>query len=133
MALTSIKSTVGSLKANASLTTAQYTIVKLHTVSGEVVAAGAGDLGIGVLLNKPAAGAAAEIALINSGGICTLKVDGSGTAIAVGDTLKSDASGRGVKGVADRDKIIGIALEASSAANDLIDVLLVSAFERSTA
>ena len=110
--------------ANATLATKQFYLAKLHTVSGEVVLCGAGEKAIGVIGNKPGAGASVTLALIAGGGIVRVVVDGT-TDIAIGDTLKSDASGVGVKGVADGDLIIGTALEAyTSATVGYIDVLL---------
>jgi hypothetical protein len=54
-----------------------------------------------------------------------LIVDGSGTAIATSDRLKSGTGGIGVKAGTDKDKIGAIALAPSSAANDIIDVNVV--------
>lgn len=48
----------------------------------------------------------------------------SGAAVAVGATLKSDASGRGITWATSGAKV-GLALESASAAGQLIEVLLI--------
>jgi hypothetical protein len=48
----------------------------------------------------------------------------SGAAVAVGATIKSDASGRGITWATSGAKI-GLALEAASAAGQVIEVLLI--------
>lgn len=67
------------------------------------------------------------------GGACTVRmlglsklvVDGSGTAIASGDLLKNDTSGRGVKTTNANDEIFAMALQASAAVNDIITVFVI--------
>jgi len=51
-----------------------------------------------------------------------LVCDGSGTAIAAGDYLKSNATGQGIKTTTANDEIGGIALESCSAATQTIKV-----------
>lgn len=111
----------GSFVAAADLSSAQYKFVVISG-AGQVNVAGAGARAIGVLQNKPTAGLAAEII---TEGESLLVVDGT-TAIAAGDMLKSDASGRGVKTTTATDIVCAMALEASSAANDIIRVRVFS-------
>lgn len=58
------------------------------------------------------------------GNIVQMPSDGSGTAISEGDYLKTDSSARVVKAATDKDKVVGIALAPSTAAGDLIPVVL---------
>lgn len=102
--------------------TCQYQAVKLTTVAFEVDKCGAGEKAIGILNNAPAINKAAEVVLL---GFSPMVVDGSGTAIAPGDRLKVDASGRGIKTTSANDEVIATALENSSAANDVISVYVL--------
>lgn len=121
-----------SFKAAADLSAKQHLFVKLDTTANQIAVAGAGDKILGILEDDPPSGAAGKVRI--SGGTTKLVVDGSGTAIAIGDYLKSDASGRGVKTTVDRDKVGAMALAASSAAGDIIEVLVLPpGTERSTA
>lgn len=79
-----------SFEANVDMTSDQYKIVKLHTVQGQVVLAGAGE-GIGILQNKPEAGQGAQVRLF---GLSRVKTKGSNG--EPGDRLASDADGFGV-------------------------------------
>jgi len=113
-------------EANTDLSALQYTLVKPSTgvATGpqtRIVACGAGDRGF-VLQNKPKAlGQGAVLRIL---GFSQLFVDGSGTAIAPGDALKSNASGQGIKTTTPGDHYSAIAFEASTAAGDLIEVLV---------
>jgi len=79
-----------------------------------------GDDVIGVLQNAPdALGAEAEVA---TEGTTIMKATG---AIAIGDKVGSDGNYRAAKVTADKAIYIGIALEASAANNDLIEVKLL--------
>jgi hypothetical protein len=108
--------------AAADLSTHQFKFVVGAAQSGtsqqaRVNVSGANGRMLGVLQNKPAAANLA--AVVRIGGTSKLVVDGT-TPIAVGDVLTSDASGRGIKATAGQN-VGGIALEASSAANDIIE------------
>jgi hypothetical protein len=118
-----LPATVFSKLAGADLSAAQYRLVKMASTAGEVIAAAAGtDDIVGVLQNDPAD---AEVASIGVGGILKLQVQAS---ISVGDWLTSDSTGRGAATTTDGDVVIGHALEASTAAGDIIQV--VSALSR---
>ena len=81
----------------------------------------AGDAAYGIVRTaNQAANEACEI--IVRADRCYAMVDGSSTAIAVGDALTSDASGRLVKATVGTDLILAYAHEASSAAGDVIEV-----------
>ncbi len=114
-----------SLQASADLSALQFTFVKLNTgVSGgpaaTLAALTASSSSGFILQDKPLSGKAGRIRLE---GTSALKVDGSGTAIAVGDPLKSDGAGLGIK--ATTGTFFGaIAMEASAAAGDIIEVLV---------
>jgi len=84
----------------------------------------AGARTIGVVQNKPNAPNLGAVVRIQ--GTSKLVVDGSTTPIAVGSTLKSDGSGRGIVAVA-ADNAGAIALEASTAANDIIEAIVILA------
>lgn len=116
-----------TVEANADLSASQFTAVKFVAgpsggVQARAALAAANERAIGVLQNKP--NAAGVGAVVRIGGTTKLKVDGSGTAIVAGDALKADASSRGVKAATDKDKVIAIAMEPSSAANDVIEALI---------
>lgn len=76
-----------SFEANVDMTGDQYKIVKLHTIQGQVVLAGAGE-GIGVLQNKPEAGQSAQVRLL---GLSRVIMKGSNG--EAGDFFGSDADG----------------------------------------
>jgi hypothetical protein len=115
-----------TLEAAADLSTHQYKflIVSAGVVGGQqcrVNVAGANGRAIGVQQNKPPA--AGMGAVVRISGLTKLVVDGT-TPIAAGNPLKADASGRGVLAGTDKDKVNAVALEASSAANDIIEALI---------
>ncbi len=108
-------------KAGADLSTHQYKPVKI-TAAGAVPTVGlctaATDRVFGILQNKPKANEAAE--LHRGGGIGKVVADGSGTAIAAGDLLGTNAASVAVKKAAVNDLFFGIALEACAAAGLVI-------------
>lgn len=113
--------------AAADLSTHQFKFVIGAAQSGtsqlaRVNVSGANGRCFGILQNKP--NAANLGAVVRVSGRSKLVVDGSGTNITVGMPLKSAAAGVGVAAATDKDKVGGIALEASTAANDIIDVLI---------
>lgn len=107
-----------SIEAGADLSTKQYTFVKL---SGTTVisAAAATDLPIGVLVNDPASGETAAVAV---SGIVKLKAS---AAITAGALVGTTSTGLGVALTAGTDTtkyILGRAVTAAGAANDIITV-----------
>jgi len=107
-------------KAEAA-TVEPYHFVVQGTDSDEVALAGAGENVLGVCENDPGQHEAVRIVC---GGITRLIVNGNSTNIAVGDFLKSDASGEGVKADTDEDRYGAMALEAATADNLKIRVLV---------
>ncbi|ACL05241.1 hypothetical protein Dalk_3553 [Desulfatibacillum aliphaticivorans] len=83
----------------------------------------AGAVVLGVLQNAPdAQGRVAEIA---TAGTSLLRVDGASVNIAPGDHLGSNSNYHGVKVSADDDLFFAVALEAATADDDLIEVMLL--------
>jgi len=107
--------------AGADLSAKQYYIVKLSTTDTIDVADSAA-VAYGVLQDKPKSGEQGNVAVCGAGGITRVVSDGSGTAIAVGDYIKSHTNGKAIKGATDKDRVIGRAREASSADGTIIAV-----------
>lgn len=108
---------VESYLAAADLRTAQYKLVEVTAADTVNVANNAADQVVGVLQNKPNTGQEASVHLVGSPGISKVLCDGSGTAIAYNDPLKTNGSGLAIKAVTAGDWVIGHATEAVSAAN----------------
>lgn len=121
-------STVGQDKtweASVDGMSTQFTFVKPATgvnQQGSVATSTANARAIGIQQNKPTK--QGEGVVVRIAGTSKLLVDGT-TPIVPGDTLKSDGSGRGVKGASDHDRVGAIAMEPSSVANDIIEVIVV--------
>jgi hypothetical protein len=120
--------TFPGLCANSTgLASSQFTAVKLASTAGQVVAAGvlnsttALTLGpIGILMNAPAGYEEAEVAF---SGIVKMKVATS--TIIIGDHIGINSTSLGAEAArTDNTAFIGVALSASSAANDIVTVLL---------
>jgi hypothetical protein len=113
-----------TFEAAANLSALQYTLVKpaAGVATGpqcRFAACGLGDRGF-ILQNKPIQFTGAVVRIH---GFSQLFVDGAAGAIAPGDMLKSNAAGLGIKTVAAGDYYSAIAMESSTAAGDLIEVL----------
>lgn len=107
-----------SIPAGADLSAKQYTFVKLSGTN-VISAAAATDLPIGVLLNDPASGETAAVAV---SGVVKLKAS---AAISVGALVGTTSTGLGVSLTAGTDTtkyILGRAITAAGAANDIITV-----------
>lgn len=94
-------------------------LVKFHSVSMQVVAAGAGDRAIGVAQHAAASGEEVSVEM-TIGAI--VKVVAS-AAITLNDRLEPAAAGA-VATVAGAAQSVGFALEAATAENDVISMLL---------
>lgn len=108
-----------SRKATASLAASQYCAVKLDSNSQAVLATSATDQVIGFVQNAPVANDTADIAVRN--GAATLKAK-SGAVFGVGVKLTIDGSGRVITAVTAGNEIVGIAFEASTAANQTVEI-----------
>lgn len=105
--------------ADLSADANQYKFVKLN--AGKVELAGLGDQAIGVLLNKPKLGDQAEVGI---GGIVKVQAD---AAFAVDVKLMSSADGQAALAVAAAGRhVLAIAMQAASAAGEIVKVLLVA-------
>lgn len=106
--------------AGADLSTKQYYLMKMSADNTVNIASANTDKIIGVLQNKPLSGEAAVVRVLG-----TSKVISHGAAaIAAGDYLTSDSNGKAEEADADLDFVIGMALEASAADNDIIEMLI---------
>lgn len=108
--------------AGADLRTKQRYFVELANTGKVDVCNAAADVAIGVLQNKPNSNQAANIRIL---GIAEVISDGSGTAIAIGDQVGPNSSGKAVKKATADYSVAGIALDASSADGTIIRVLLL--------
>lgn len=115
---------VSGLKTGAALTTADHVgkMVKLDA-SGDVVLAGAGETGIGILSGLAGTGIGAAASVVGIGGALAI----AGGAINEGDFLKSDANGDLVATTTDNDFYIGRAI-VSAADNDQFHVFVNPGF-----
>lgn len=105
-----------TLPASGDLSSSQYFFGAVNT-SGQVAACGDGAKADGVIYNDPAAaGRATQLAIAGR-----VKVVAGG-AVTVGDDISSDSSGRAVP-VVSGDFTLGTALEAATAAGDVISIL----------
>lgn len=110
----------GGCTAAADLSAKQFYAVKLTGTARNVnLCAAVTDVGYGILRNKPTSGAAANVRRL---GRSQAVSDGSGTAIAPGDKVGPNASGKLVKVTTVDRPVIGTALSASSADGIIIDV-----------
>lgn len=112
---------IPGLLAGANLSASQYKVVMFASTAGEVVAADGPDNGMiaGLLQNDPADGETAEVAYSGIAmGIC------ESTAIVFGNVVASNATGELQIVPNDEAKILGHALETSSAVGDIIKVLV---------
>lgn len=107
--------------AGADLSAKQYHYVK-HDGSGGVAVAGAGEFGIGFLMNTPALGEPCEIATLGGGAKGVL----AGT-LAAGALVKCDANGHLVALASNNDKAVAILCEGG-VDNDIVAVQPIIAF-----
>lgn len=99
-----------------------YRIVKFSAAETVVQSVAEGDAHIGV--NSDLSVASGERVEVMVAGIANVEAGG---AITIGALVTSDASGRGVAAApaaGANNRVIGIAMEAASAAGDIIRVLL---------
>ncbi len=107
-------------KAAADLSAKQFYIVKLTAENTVNIADAATAAIVGVLTNDPASGKAAAVA--GPGSVAPVITGGS---ISVGALVTSDANGKAVAASTEGSRILGIALSASTGADQYIKVLVV--------
>lgn len=124
--------TYANLKADSTgLASSQFTFVRLASTAGvpqNVKASGVLNTTtaltlqpLGILMNAPAGNEEAEVAFE---GIVKLKVATS--TIVIGDHIGPNSTSQGAeKARTDNQPFAAVALQASSAANDIIEVMLV--------
>lgn len=106
-----------SLVAAADLSTHQYKFVNIDA-TGKAALGGAGTRTVGVLQNKPTSG---QIGTVVVTGVSKVV---AGAAVAAGDSVQSDATGRAITLAAGIGE--GVALQAASGAGVVIPVLLIA-------
>lgn len=116
-----------SFKATADLSSYQFYAVELTAKDTVGLCNNAGDRVIGILQNKPKQYEAAVVRML---GKSKWVSDGSGTAIAAGDTVGTDSGGKAVKKTADAALVGGISNDASSADGIVIEVFLTFGAQR---
>lgn len=118
-----------SFIAAADLRAYQFCIVAI-SAANTVNVSGANGIAIGILQNKPNSGQAAEVRML---GISKLFCKGDGTEITVGSFIESAAAGVGVISNTDKHNVVAMALEGTTAASELLSVLLTGPFTLSHA
>lgn len=120
MAFENVRNTVPGITAKVDLSAAQFLAVAADAITNETVIlpTAQGQRVLGVLQNKPVAGVAATIAVPGS----TTKMRAS-AAILTGAFVTTAADGRAITAAA-TNNVIGIALHAVTAANQLVTVQL---------
>jgi hypothetical protein len=101
---------IAGLKTGAALTSSDVGKVVKLDASGDVVLAGAGETGIGILSGIVGSGTGAAASVVGFGGAIAI----AGGAINEGDFLKADASGELVATTTDNDFYIGRAIVAAA-------------------
>ena len=128
MAVTGSYKTWINVKANSTgLASSQFTWVKMASTAGQVVASGvlnsttALTLGpLGILMNAPAGNEEAEVAYE---GIAKMKA--STSTLVIGDHIAPNTTSLGAEAArTDNTAFVAVAGQASSAANDIITVIL---------
>lgn len=121
---------VVTFRAGADLSSGYGSILAQHTTAGQVVKATAGTAAVdfvGVQVrdadssNTGTGGAAVPVVPISSGKIVKVRAS---AAIALGAFITATADGEAVTTTAATDRVVGLALEACSNANEYIEVLL---------
>ncbi len=105
-----------TLPAGADLSSYQFRFVKIS--GGAVVLSGAGNDAIGVLLNKPTSGDAAQVQI---GGVAKVQAD---AALATsGAKIMSSADGQAAAATS-TNHVVGSTIDTATAAGEVIAVLL---------
>lgn len=115
------KTEVESFSAGSDLTTSQFRFVKLQSNGRVIRCDTAGERAYGVVLNKPANGETAQVA-IGEGGSEVV----AGGAVTRGVEVTTDNQGRAVAATTDKYYVNGIARTAASAAGNRFGVNLTT-------
>lgn len=107
-----------TLPAGADLTAAQFKFVKIS--SGAVVLGAAGNDCIGVLLNKPNTGEAAEVQI---GGVAKVQADAA--LATTGTKVMCSADGQAAAATS-TNHVLGRTVTTAAAAGELVEVLLTA-------
>ena len=111
-----------TFRAGADLSAKQYRFVKFGADEEKVVACGANERAIGVLMNAPALGGVAEVAV--PGGGAKLKISEAG-GVTLGKLLTSDTNGDGE--IADAaGEWVGAMAMGAGAQSDVISVRVLA-------
>lgn len=108
---------IGTLTASADNSGNQFRYAKVSGSGTATVTAAPADVVLGVIQNKPKAGEAVDVMVTGISKVV------AGAAVAAGAEVGSDAQGRAIA-AATGARAFGIALEAASAAGQLIAVSL---------
>jgi hypothetical protein len=112
-----------NMLAGSDLSTKQFFIVKQNgTVDTVDITSAVTDRPYGVIADPPKS--SGKACAIQTDGVAKVVSDGSGTAIAAGDQVGTDASGRAVKCTTQDRPLLGEAMDASTAAGTVIRVKL---------
>ncbi len=106
-------------RAGTDLSALQYTIVFVAADGDIESAVDETTVALGILMNKPAANEAAEVAINGSVVKCI-----ASAAINEGDWVVAAAAGEGAASAVNLDEVVGFALTAAAAANDLFEVVV---------
>lgn len=111
--------TIPGVVAGGDLSSSQYKIVKWASTAGAVIVASAAtDNLLGVLMNDPTEGQAAEVAVL---GIAKVQAEAS---TAVTAWISSSTTARAKATTSANDDVLGKLLEASVTAGDIVPILL---------
>jgi len=110
---------------SATMAEKQYHFVTLDT-DGTVIVCGVGGVSIGILQNTPAVGEAARVRVL---GTSKLVMD---AAVDEAVPIKSIAGGAGTPVTTDEDYAGAIDLEAATAQNDIVEVLVTHMYYATT-
>lgn len=116
--------------AAADLSASQFCVVKMSAAKTVALGTAATDVVIGVLQNKPAA--AGRAATVRHFGFSKAK---AGAVITAGDELSIDSSGRVIlaaPATKTTHYLIGRAVTAAAAANDIIEILVCLGIQHAT-
>jgi hypothetical protein len=119
---------VGIYTAENDLSGDQYLCVEVTGAAQVDTCDGAGDVPIGILLNKPTAGQAASVS-----GIGSIVTGTASAAITAGAKVGTTAAGKLVTKSADEDYYLGIAIDAAAADGDLIRIYQTGPLQIATA